>query len=410
MAAVLLTAAVGCSLLAGCGTDTDTSASAEESGSDIPAEAYEDVVSYLTDGAVSGDDVVYTVNGIDITAYEYFYYLTYEEYVYTNQYYSTYYEYPDLTEEMSDGTTLADYIEQDAYSSAVTDAVVYAAALEAGVTLSDEYQEDLDSYISDNIESLGEELWETAVDEDEISEDDFTDEEKAAWIAEAGSEQLALNMMSYSTTEDAVETFYEKNYYAQQYKEDLFAEGGEEEPDEYDLMVYISDNGVYACRYILIYDTSETALESAEEICSELSALSGDEFDEAFAAYAENNIDGNTTGEYVFDDYDTLVDGFAELVAELSVGEVGVTEETDYGYFVIVRDEVTADSVYTSTSGYTVLDQYTDDAFDELSAEWAADAEVTDTGALDSFDYYEFLDALEEFRELLEEYTGVSEE
>ena len=55
--------------------------------------------------------------------------------------------------------------------------------------------------------------------------------------------------MSYSTTENAVETFYEKNCYAQQYKEDLFSEGGEEEPDEYDLMVYISDNVMISLQF-----------------------------------------------------------------------------------------------------------------------------------------------------------------
>lgn len=316
-AAIALAMVFGLSFAAGCGTASGDSAdesSADEVStaeyeelaeeySEVPDEAFEDIILYLTDGEIAADDVVYVADGVDITAAEYFYYLTFEEYLYIYEYYYTYYVEPDITEESSDGTTMADEIQEDTYLSAVYDAAAYAAALDAGTVLSDEYQEALDTYVSENTYSLGESMWESAVSEGTISEDDYSDEEKEAWIEENGNNQLILNMLYYSTTVEALESTTLKGYYAQQYKEDLYGEGGELAPTEEELEAFVEEYG---------------------------------------------------------------------------------------------DSDVTADSD-------EALELYMDEAFEEYADALAEDAEVEDTGVLDGFDVNEYFEALEAFREILEE-------
>lgn len=412
VSALILAVLLGGSAAVGCGAESGDDLSAEysagtgetaETETEISQEAYDDIISYLTGGEVSAEDVLYTVNGVEITAAEYFYYVTMEEYVYIYDYYYTYYTTPDLTEVQEDGSIMAEDVTADAYLTAVYDAAVYAAALEAGVELTEEYQDALDTYAEESARTLGETSWETAVSEGTISEDDYTEEEKENWIAETGGEQFILNSLYYSTTEDAQISAYERSCYAEVYRDILFGEGGELEPSDEEIDTYISENGVYACRYILIddYEDSAEGKAMAEEIYEELSSLSGDEFDEAFLEYCSDNADGNTTGEYVYDSSDSVAEGFPEAVESLNTGEMGITDETVYGYFIVVRDEVSEDSVLTSANS-TILDLYISEAFQELGEEWYDEAEVIYSGALDEIEVADYFDALEAFREILE--------
>ncbi len=409
--------ALSVSLLTACGSD-DTSAvsssaeteASESEDSGVPQEAYDDVVAYLTDSAVNAEDVVYTVNGQDITASEYFYWIAYEAYYYSYSYYYTYYSYPDLTAELEDGTTMADYVLEDAYYYATMNAAVYSKALEAGVTLSDEYQESYDSYIPDSITSLGEDLWDEAVAAGTVSEDDYDEEEKAAWIEEQGTAQMNLSLLYYGTTREGLEEMYLRNYYYQQYENVLFGEGGEYEITEADIEEYIEEQEVRACRYLLFGDTSgfedltdeEKAeyLDQAEACYEELTALSGEELDEAITAYAADNPDGNTTGELVYDSSDTVLEDFDTLLESLDEGEIGITGETEDGYYVIIRDTVTAESEFSDS--YTVAEQCIDDAYQELISQWMSEAVIEDTGVLDDFSVTDFMVNLYALRDLID--------
>ncbi len=421
--AVSLALALSASMLTACGSDDDTSAvsssaeteTSESEDSGIPQEAYDDVVAYLTDSAISAEDVVYTVNGEDITAAEYFYWISYEAYYYSYNYYATYYSYPDLTAELDDGTTMADYVLQDAYYYATMNAAVYAEALEAGVTLSDEYQESYDSYIPDSITSLGEDLWDEAVAAGTVSEDEYDEEEKAAWIEEQGTESMNQSLLYYGTTRAGLEEMYLRNYYYQQYENVLLGEGGAYEITEEDIADYIDEMEVRSCRYILFGDSSayedltdeEKAdyLAQAKACYAELSSLSGDALDEAVSAYTEDNPDGNTTGELVYDSSDTVLEDFETILESLGEGEIGMTVETEDGYYVIIRDSVTADTEFSNS--YTVKEQCIEDAYQELVAQWVAEMEVVDTGVLDDFSVTDFMVNLDELRDLIDSVENV---
>ena len=376
---IFLIFAFGFVFISGCGLSSSESeeSTEAETTAEIPQEAYDDVIDYLTDGVVSANDVVYTVNGEDITAAEFFYWLTYEGYVYSYSYYSSYYYYPDLAEEFSDGTTMAEYVIQDAYYYATLYACVYANALAAGVTLTDTYQESLDSYISDAAEELGQ-------------------------------DEMDLYLMFYSTTEDGLYNLYLKNYYYQQYEDVLFGTGGEYEVTDEDIEGYITESEAYSCRYLLFGDPDgDISDEDLEEYYEEalacyeaLTSVYGDEFDELFAEYAEDNPDGNTTGELSFNNSATVLDDFLEALESIEVGEGTMTGATEDGYYIIIRDEVTADTELSS--GLTVLEDYVENAFSELVSEWVEEMEVVDTGVLDDFDVNSFFTALEELRALID--------
>lgn len=410
----MLSLALVLCLLAGCGSSGSSSSSSSDDDEDdealteIPQEAYDDIVSYLTDGAVSSDDVVYTVDGADMTAGEFFYWITYEGYIYSYSYYSSYYTYPDLTAEMSDGTTIADYVLEDAYYYATFYTCIYAAAVDAGITLSDTYQESLDSYIPDAAYDLGEELWETYVAAGTISEDDYTDEEKEAWIEEMGNEQMQLYLMYYATDEDGLYDVYLRSYYYQQYEDVLYGDGGEYEVTDEDIEEYIEENEVYNCRYILFgdpdgdFDDDELAeyYEEALACYEELLSLSGTELDTAISTYALENPDSNSTGELAFDSSDTVVDEFLETLSGLEIGEIGMTEACEDGYYVIIRDE--ADAETELSDSLTVLYHYIEEQFATVISVLYEEMEVVDTGVLDDFDVNDFFDKLEELRELID--------
>lgn len=409
-----LSLALAAGVLAGCGVTEDyeeeTESSETEETEEIPEEAYEDIVSYLTDGAVSSDDVVYIVDGEEMTAAEYFYWITYEGYLYSYAYYSSYYYYPDLSEELTDGTTMAEYVLEDAYSYAVFYVCVYAAAVEAGVTLTDTYQDSLDSYIPDAVTDLGEDLWDTAVSAGTVSEDDYTDEEKEEWIEEQGEAEMELYLMAYATNTDGLYDFYLRNYYYQQYEDVLYGEGGEYEVTDEDIEDYIEESEAYNCRYILFGDPDgdisdedlEEYYEEASECYETLCSLSGDSLDEAIAEYASENPDSNTTGELAFDNTATVLDDFLETLEGLEIGEIAMTGETEDGYYVIIRDEVYEDTVLSDD--LTVYEHYVEDQFGELTQEWYEEAEVEDTGAMDDFDVNAFFENLEELRDIIDLY------
>ncbi len=416
--------------LTGCGNassdpENDSSEGTASLTVDLPQEAMDDVISYCTDGAITKDSVLYTVNGVDVTAADYFYWLTYEEYYCTYIY--AYYNYKtiELTDTFYGDMTLGEYILALAESYSTLFAALENATTSAGTTLSADYQAALDSVLSDLANSLAESAWNTAVEDGTVVADDFDDEAKAAWLEAAGQERLKQFLIYYATTQDAYESFCTVDYLSMQLQDDLYGEGGELEPTQEELADYVEDNGIYACRYILFYaktdsdgnrvdadgnvldDDGLAALESSARDCfNEIYALSGEEQNSAVSTYMANNYDGNTS-QYIFDSSSTLVDGFRETVAALDVGAVGLSELTDYGYFVVVRDEVTADTELSTDT--TLLDTYIAEAYQVYVDQLITDAEIVNHGLLDDFDVVAFFDKLYELRDIIDEAEDASD-
>ncbi|MCD7838081.1 MAG: peptidyl-prolyl cis-trans isomerase [Clostridiales bacterium] len=343
--------AMAMSLLTGCG--------GELTDEQIIEKATTDEVKYLTDGKLKNDTVVMTVNGEEVSAISLCYWLAYYE-TQMSYYYSMYGETLDLTAEVSDGVTAADNLQDYAYQAVVSYVAMNQKAEEYEIALTEEEETNVQDYI------------------------DLQD---------------SYSMLYFCTSAEEQGKIYSQYQMATKLQELLYGTGGEREATDETLQDYVTDNGIYNCRYILCQadeddeDAVAEAQTQAQEIYDELSALEGDEQLEKFMEYQEQNSDGNTD-EYSYDDDDSLVDGFKETVSALEVGELGMTDQTSYGYFVLLRLDVDMD---------TVEEDYISDDFNTLMTTWADEAEIELASA------YDKLDALTFFENLTELQTVVSE-
>ena len=315
---------------------------------EIPQEAYDDPISYVTDGAIKKDDVVATVNGLEVKADLYFNWLTT---VYVNMAYNYYYYGMELdVNEVLDeenGTTVADYFVDQAAMMAQMYTLVREKAKDAGLDLTDAQKEEL-AGLSENY--------------------------------------TAESTMYYITTVEGMQQAYTDSQLIITLRDHLYGEGGELEPTEDTLADFVSANGNYNCRYILQRtdeleedDTEGRAAkqQQAQDLYDQLLEVPADELEAKFIELqAEYNDDGNTE-EFAFDATTSLVSGFREKLAEMEDGQIGLTEETDYGYFVILRLPVDLDSV---------KDTYVDEAYNTVITEWMDNAETELSGALISLD------------------------
>lgn len=373
LAALLLAVAMLLSLLTGC-SDVDAPASGDEAGEDassssenaaeeegttlteVPQEARDNPVSYLTDGALNPDDVVMTVNGVDVTADTYVYWLSYQ-YTYASYFYAQYGSTLDLTQTVDDdGTTIAQSLAEQSKAVAEMNALIRARAQEAGLTLTEEQQ--------DSMKDL------------EANYDENT-------------------LLYYATDMETLEEAYSDSCLANNLKDHLFGAGGEMEPTQETLADFAQEHGTYTCRYILLAtnDLEEDDQEGreaqrllAEQLLSQLQECSPEELEDKFTELQQeyNTSDGNTE-RYTFDNDDSLVSGFREKVSELEVGELGLTEETDYGYFVLLR---------LDTELETLSEDYSAATYDSLISQWMDEAEVTTTDGMDNLDVAAFYDKL----------------
>ncbi len=339
------------SLLTGCG--------GELTDEQIITKATADEVRYLTDGKLKNDTVIMTINGEEVPAISLCYWLSYYEYQ-MSYYYSYYGETLDLTAEVSDGVTVADNLLDYAYQAVVSYTAMNQKAEEYGLTLTEDEETDVQDYI------------------------DLQD---------------SYAMLYFCTNAEEQGKIYRQYQMSTKLQEVLYAEGGEREITDDTLQDYVTDNGIYNCRYILLQadeddeDAVAEAKTQAQEIYDELSELEGDALLEKFMEYQEQNADGNTD-EYSYDDDDSLVDGFKEAVAALEVGELGMTDQTSYGYFVLLRLDVDMDALE---------EDYISDDFNTLMTTWQEEAEVELADAYDKLDTLTFFENLTELQTLVSE-------
>lgn len=381
--ALLLALATVCPLTA-CGGGADSSSADSETGSGstsaeaesasgsslaseeetilaaVPAEAREDCVSYLTDGVMSNDTVVITVNGADVTADMFIYFLSYYETYYMMMF--SYYGYDaSLEDSYSDDMTYADFFVQIAEDASIQMVVTRSLAEEAEVTFTEENQTSLDESMAD------------------LSESDLL--------------YLGANM-------DVMAEFFTCSIYGNDYQSEVYGEGGSEEITDETAEEYAEENGYYNCRYILfdgvdLEDEELEAVQAEAQACYEaLSQLSGDELVEEFQArQAELNEDGDAEECYVSPSSDL---SFSDTVLALEEYEVGITDATDYGYFVVLRLPLGEENLSS------VKQDYADELFSAAINDAISAADITYADVLEELDYTAFFDALAALQEAID--------
>ena len=95
--------------------------------------------------------------------------------------------------------------------------------------------------------------------------------------------------------------------------------------------------------------------------------MAGDALSQAFTEkQTEFDKSGYPAGEVQkYTSSDSLVDGYYSGLSALQPGQVGITDETDYGYFVLLREKDDPESLKE-----TVSSSYRTETFSGLFGDW----------------------------------------
>lgn len=370
----------------------------------VDAAAGTDIVSYLTDGALNDETVLMDAEGTVLTADELSFELAYQAYD-AFRYYAYYYgKEPAVTDDMGDGRTFGQYIASVAADAALTYAASEVIAKQEGLEMPAEYKAEVEGIYDNNVEYYGQNEWSRAVSEGTVAEADYTEEQKQAWIKEHGAKAFRDYLLYFGTTREGYETLVNKNYNYMTAQKLLFADGGKyaltDEIKAEEIAEYAEENGVVWARCILFStmenDDAAAAEAEAKKAYEELSALTGTELSEKFTELQQKyDKSGYTAGEVqMYTNTDSLVSGYYEGITVLKPGEIGITDRTAYGYFILLREEDRPQDLEQ-----TVTDNYASKKMKELSTKVLEDSGCTAESILEKIDiasYYTKLFALQD--------------
>ena len=357
-AALAVTAALTAGLLSGCGAAYDP---------------VQDVMGY------SGDTVMFTVNGNDITAADYFFWMA-QNIDTVEQYYAAMGSEVDWTATMGeDGMTMDEYVKTEAQNVAVMYNVVAAKAEEAGYTFTAEDEEDYKAQIADAKEQLG-------------GDEEYTKYLKGVCLTEEGMKKVSSVGVLYDHLEEG-----------------MFRDDGENAPTAEDLAKYAEDNGYMYAKHILLMSVdpeTQEALsdadkqakkEKAEELAAQLQAITDpEELSETFDKLMNENsedtgLQSNPDG-YTFQS-GQMVEPFENAVKGQEPGQVSGVVESDYGYHIILTlDPAQSDDV---------RQDWQDQTANDLLSQWMEEAEVETTETFDNLSTADFYEKLTAYRDTL---------
>ena len=337
-----------------------------------------DDIAYQAAG-IPRDTVLFTVDGREVTADQYLYWLLTSISEAKN---AGYLADDEAWEEEIEGQPTADYLKNNALEISKLYAAVANHADQAGVTVT----EDQRAEAEDQLEQMGA-FYEAYYG--------LTTQE---WL-----DQQCITRESYLSLNDA--------YYQVQNIQAAMVEAGELTPTDEDMQTMIDDEGIYCCKHILLAfpqheDNSDPTDEEKAATKAEAEALyaqitgSDDPIAAFDTAMNERSDDGRdaTTGElykpegYTFLSDGYLVDGTSSLVSEfvtagtaLEMDQISQPVETSYGYHILLRQ---------SADNQETRDTYPAYAMNLLLEQWSADAKVETTQAYDALDpkaFYDFM-------------------
>ena len=245
---------------------------------------------------LKGTETVMTVDGEPVSAEEYLYMVSYSAQT------MSYYGITDLSTELGEGYTAADYVAEQAESQVVQQAVIRKWAKDAGVTLTEEDQ----SVLQAQKDSYG---------------DDFQMLLKVNGISEAQYDQLIGTSL-----------LYDRLYSA------YCAEGGNLRPSDSDLTAMAEDHGLMTADVLFIStaELDDDGKADAKALMEDYARQIGAAEDRAatFAAL-ETGENVTVTTSATYDSCEETVLNTA--LAALAENEVSSVIEDESGYYVALR-------------------------------------------------------------------------
>lgn len=332
-----------------------------------------------------GTTTVMTVDGVDVSAEEYLYWLGYAtEYV-------GYYQFGDpaaIDWEMDTGSgTVTEYLINNARDLAAFNQVIRNQCAERNITLTDEEKAELDQQLADAVETSG------------------------------GQDAFELALKEVNRTEDGLRSMYEaSNFLYASLQNQLFPAKDAASLTAEELAQWAADNGKMQVKHILFKtvddsgnalsdEEKEAAKQKAEDTLAQLQASDDMEnlFDQLMNELSEDGrYSDGTLGApdgYLFGEGE-MVQEFEDAAKALGEHELSGIVETSYGYHILLRlpvDTEMAREAWASEQEANLSTQMNDQM-----TTWMDEAvvETNDTFAsIDPKDYYERLSA---YREQLE--------
>lgn len=364
-----LTAALAFSLLTGCDAPALDSSAPDTYEAKVPTAAQEDVDSYLTDGTISCADTVMTINGTDVPASAYFYWLSYYASYLEYYYQSSGGEDFSLSDQYDEDTTYADYVQEQTENTLISSVVATQKAQEEKVELSEDAQTNLDNM--------------------EENADPNT-------------------LLYYATDLDGLKFTFTNYSYSDALQTALFEKGGKYYANKETLQDYYDDN-VFGAKHILIQTSGMSDEEKAEAkktIQGYLDKiLASDDQASTFDQYMNEHSEDSGLAQYP-DGYTfmsgDMVSEFEDAVAALKVGEITPeVVESSYGYHIIMRIEPDPEEI----DNETLKERYQEDTYSGLLDEWTQSAEISTSDALEKLDTNAFYDKLSSLQDIINAIT-----
>lgn len=351
-----------------------------------PTPAADDIAYQAT--GISRDTVLFTVDGRDVTADQYLYWLLTSI---SEAKKAGYLADDEAWEETIEDQPTSDYLKGQALEISKLYAVVANHAEEAGAGVTEEQRAKAEEQL-DQMGSLYEQYYGLTTQE---------------WL-----DQQCITREGYLSLNDA--------HYQVQNLQSSMEEAGKLTPTDEDIQNMIDSEGIYNCKHILIAfpaheDGSEVTDEEKAATKAEAEALyqeitsAADPITAFDNAMNEKSDDGRdeTSGEllkpngYTFLSTGALLGGSSSLVTEfvtagtaLAVDEISAPVETDYGYHILLRQNADNEDTRAAYPNY---------AMNQMLDQWTADAKVETTDAYDKLDpktFYDFMiNMVKEWRE-----------
>lgn len=340
--------------MAGCSTkdNTDTSSySVDESNdTDVLEAAREDVVQYLTDGALKNEDVVMTVNGEDVQASYFLYWLASNitDYGYSDP--------SEMEEDDGNGQTVGDMLLDEARDSTAYNVAISQQAKINNIELNDDEKSQLNEYL------------------------DSLDQN---------------TLLRYSTTEDDQKSIYESYLYTMDLWNLLYGDNGTEKVTDDDLKGYMGDNEYFTVDYMYFgnSDDSEEAasksMERAEAVYNKLKDVSEDEFENEFSELQGDSDISETDHTFYLGGEEN--EQFADGVTDMQIGETKIIQ-TDNAVYIAHRKELNTDSIKEECA-YNM--------FNDQLAQWSDKANVKTNKNYDKIDVTSFCEKLLNLQEVI---------
>lgn len=369
---VALAVVMATGLLSSCGSDYDP---------------VQDIMGY------KGSTVLFTVNGQDVTAEQYLFWLaqqadtTYScaSMMQSDDSKTSFWD--SKVDENSD-KTIADQVKAAAQNYAAMYSVVEAKGKEEGYSYTSEdkasYQEDL----ATAKEQLG-------------GEDAYAKYLKSMCISNKGFEHLSSVSFIHSHMVDG-----------------MFLDGKENAPTAEDLTQYAEDNDLLVAKHILLLTKDMTTGEDlsdtekaekkakADDLLKQLQAITDpteleSKFDELMKANSEDTGLESSPDGYVFSAGD-MVEAFESATRSLEPGQLSGIVESDYGYHIILRLDPATSKAFR--------ENYSSEKLREMEKQWVEEADIKTTETYDNLSVADFYDKLTAYRDSLNTDADQAEE